>query len=80
MLSFNDALNHSTELVQCFACDNWVSVNEAHWYTDYTLDVVYDSEASVVPVCPTCHAYPTQWLPSTDNPTYLANRGCEHVS
>jgi hypothetical protein len=77
MLSFNDALNHSTELVQCFACDNWVSVNEVHWYED-TSSLVFDGTQSVVPVCPTCHAYPTQWLPLTASPSYLANR--EHVA
>jgi hypothetical protein len=78
MLSFNDALNHSTEHVYCFACDTDFPAEQAHWYED-TSSLVFDGTQSVVPVCPTCHAYPTQWLPLTGSPNYLANRECEHV-
>lgn len=76
MLSFNDALAHDPELIQCFACDTDFPVEQAHWYEDTVLEV-FDGTQSVVPVCPTCHAYPTQWLPIPDSP--LANRECEHV-
>jgi len=78
MLSYNDALTHKPQLVQCHACDNWFPLDQAYWYED-TGGFVYDTDHPTVPVCPSCHADPASWLEPYSVPGYLASRDCERV-
>lgn len=80
MLSYNDAIASKPQLVQCHACDSWFPLDQAYWYED-TGGFAYDSDPPVVPVCPSCHADPANWLPPAYSaPGYLASRPCEGLS